>query len=102
MAVRFAVAALRIVAIRHPRRRLSGVGRPQLAANVLHVLLAAVRLEVHADERRRTNPPAQVYEFAGSNLVRLDPTPEQVQHRRAPVPRPNALTPAVEVRKDSA
>ena len=71
------------------------------AAFDLHVLPAAVRFEVDADERLRADPPAEVDELGGPDLVRLDAAPEQVEHRRTP-PRSDAFAPAVEIGEDPA
>ena len=84
---------------RRPRRRLPGVGRAN-ALRCLHVLPAAVRLEVDAHERLGADGPAEADELTGPHLVRFDPTPEQVEHRWTRVARPDAFPPAVEVRKD--
>ncbi len=101
MAMSLAIAVVGIVAVRDPRGCFSGVGRTHLATN-LHVLSAAVRLEVDADERLRVDSPAQVDELDGPDLIRLDSTPQQVEHRWSVLPRADAFPPPIEVRKDSA
>src|SRR5262245_55312595 len=68
---------------------------------LLHVLLASVRLEIHADQRFGADPAREVYEFPRADLVRFDAAPQQVEHRRAFVARPDALAPAIEIEKDS-
>ena len=90
-----------VIAVGHPRGGFVGVGG-SYAAFRLHVLLPPVRLEVDADQRFGADCPAQADELRGTHLVRLDSTPEQVQHRRPLVAWPDALPPSVEIRKDAA
>ena len=77
------------------------VGRAHAVLD-LHVLLAAVRLEVDADQRLRASTSAEVDEFAGAHLVRFDSAPQQVQHGWTRAARSDAFPPPIEVRKDTA
>ena len=77
------------------------VGRAHAVLD-LHVLLAAVRLEVDADQRLRASAPAEFDEFAGAHLVRFDAAPQQVQHGGTRAARSDAFPPSIEIRKDAA
>src|SRR5207249_6280612 len=71
VSVSLPVGIPRIIAIRHPFGGFLRVGRAHAALDP-HVLLAAVRLEVDADQRLRASSSRQIDEFAGAHLGRFD------------------------------
>ena len=101
MAVSLPLGVTGIVAVRDPCGGFAGVRRAHAVLR-LHILLAAIGLEVDADQRVRIRQPAQFDELAGAHLVRFDSAPQQVQHRRARGARPDAFPPPVVIREDAA
>src|SRR5207245_11429212 len=95
VSVSLPVGIPRIIAIRHPFGGFLRVGRAHAALD-LHVLLAAVPLEVDADQRLRARSSTQLNEFAGAHLVRFASAPKQVEERGAHVAPPDAFPPPVQ------
>src|SRR5262245_11171409 len=90
-----------VVAVSHPVAGLFCVAGAYLAL-LTDELLASVRLEIDADQRFSPDLAAEVDELGGAHLVRFDASPLAVDHCRTPVPRTDALAPAVKVAEDSA
>src|SRR5262245_65604518 len=99
--MRLPLSIPRIVAVRDPRGGFFRIGGAN-AVFRFQVLLPSVRLEVDADQRLGADGPAQIHELSGADLVRFNSTPEEIEHRRTLVTWSDALTPAIEVDKDSA
>jgi len=100
-AVSPALCIRRIIAIGHPSCGFLRVSRSNRAL-VFHVLPTSIGFEVHADEGIGTHSPAEIHELAGPDLVRLNAAPQKVHHGWPRLTGTDALSPAIEIRKDPA